>query len=98
MNLYLVENKATRRRFIAMTAANISRYRHRLHCDARRLKRIDEGLLLGDIARHGIENVTIQLIETCDDAIAFDRREVWIDYFGTLRPAGYNREKQEVGA
>lgn len=90
MNIYLVENRATTRRYIGASIANKTVYRHRLIGDAKRHGPEEDGTLLGDIFKHGIDNVTITFVEACERETVNERRRYWVEYFSTATPQGYN--------
>lgn len=47
-------------------------------------------LLYTSIAKYGIENYTITLVENCDDNIVNERENYWILKLNSLNPNGYN--------
>lgn len=96
MNVFLVVNRATNKRFVGLTSGTLSRARHRLHSDARRYAHLGKDELLMDVARVGIQNFVFTLIEVVDPADGNARREHWVAYFGCMEPAGYNRPRAEV--
>lgn len=86
--IYKVTNNINGRAYIGVTKHS-PEDRWAQHLSDAHKDRCKERPLYKAIYQYGAENFTIETIEECDPAIAFEREIFWIDHYDTFRN-GYN--------
>jgi len=85
-SIYKITNQLNQKVYIGQTIQKLEQ-RFKQHCGDSRCRRI-----ANSIQKHGIENFTIELIETCKTRDECNRKEIhWIIFYNSTDPkVGYN--------
>ena len=90
-NIYKLTSKTSGKMYVGQTKRNVSfrlaehkfNASNRPHCE-----------LHGTILENGIEDISIEIIEICEDAVADIREQYWISFYDSANPeVGFNRAK-----
>lgn len=88
MKIYLIKNLINGKCYIGQTRRKISK-RFKGHC--RTASKGGKSIIHQAIAKHGVENFTIEELATAIDQVELDRLEQqFIEQYGTMAPNGYN--------
>ena len=93
VNIYVIENNINNKLYVGRTSQTLNKRMkcHRANANSY-LKNSNSKCLPfhKEMAKLGIQNFSIKLLEVCDDSVANEREVFWTKELNTLEPNGYN--------
>lgn len=86
MNIYMIENVITNKKYIGQTKRSIkTRFSEHIRTSKRINSRLSKTKFYDSIRQYGEDKFTITLLETVEDNLADEREKFWIEKFDTVK-------------
>lgn len=93
VNIYVIENNVNDKLYVGRTSQTLNKRMKSHRANANRYLKNPSVKCLPfqkEMAKLGIKNFRIKLLEVCDDNVANEREVFWTKELNTLEPNGYN--------